>query len=31
VEGSCERGIVPAGSIIAWGVLEGLHKCLLLK
>jgi hypothetical protein len=26
VEGSCEHGIEPLGSIKCWGVLEGLHN-----
>jgi hypothetical protein len=26
VEGSCEHGIEPSGSIKYWGVLEGLHN-----
>jgi hypothetical protein len=26
VEGSCEHGIEPSGSIKCWGVLEGLHN-----
>jgi hypothetical protein len=31
VEGSCEHGIEPSGSIKCWGVLEGLHNWQLLK
>jgi hypothetical protein len=31
VEGSCEHGIEPSGSIKCWGVLEGLHNWRLLK
>jgi hypothetical protein len=31
VEGSCEHGIEPSGSIKCWGVLEGLHNWMLLK
>jgi hypothetical protein len=27
VEGSCEHGIEPSGSIKCWEVLEGLHNC----
>jgi hypothetical protein len=26
VEGSCEHGIEPSGSIKWWGVFEGLHN-----
>jgi hypothetical protein len=26
VEGSCEDGIEPSGSVKCWEVLEGLHK-----
>jgi hypothetical protein len=26
VEGSCEHGIEPSGSIKCWEVLEGLHN-----
>jgi hypothetical protein len=26
VDGSCEHGIEPSGSIKCWGVLEGLHN-----
>jgi hypothetical protein len=31
VEGSCEHGIEPSGSIKCWEVLEGLHNWWLLK
>jgi hypothetical protein len=31
VEGSCEHGIEPSGSMKCWEVLEGLHNWLLLK
>jgi hypothetical protein len=31
VEGSCEHGIEPLGSIKCWEVLEGLHNWRLLK
>jgi hypothetical protein len=31
VEGSCERGNEPSGSIKRWEVLEWLHNCQLLK
>jgi hypothetical protein len=31
VEGSCEHGIEPSGSIKCWEVLEGLHTWRLLK
>jgi hypothetical protein len=31
VEGSCEHGIEPPGSIKCWEVLEGLHNWRLLK
>jgi hypothetical protein len=31
MEGSCEHGIEPSGSIKCWGVLEGLHNWQLLK
>jgi hypothetical protein len=31
VEGSCEDGIEPSGSIKCWEVLEGLHNWRLLK
>jgi hypothetical protein len=31
VEGSCEHGIEPSGSIKCWGVVEGLHNWRLLK
>jgi hypothetical protein len=31
VEGSCEHGIEPSGSIKCWEVLEGLHNWGLLK
>jgi hypothetical protein len=31
VEGSCEHGIEPSGSIKCWEVLEWLHSCRLLK
>jgi hypothetical protein len=30
VEGSCEHGIEPSGSIKFWEVLEGLHNLRLL-
>jgi hypothetical protein len=26
VQGSCEHGIEPSGSVKCWGVLEGLHN-----
>jgi hypothetical protein len=31
VEGSCEHGIEPSGSIKCWEVLEGLHNWRLLE
>jgi hypothetical protein len=31
VEGSCEHGIEPSGSIKCWEILEGLHNWRLLK
>jgi hypothetical protein len=31
VEGSCEHGIEPSGSIQCWGILEGLHNWRLFK
>jgi hypothetical protein len=31
VEGSCEHGIEPSGSIKCWEVLEWLHNLWLLK
>jgi hypothetical protein len=31
VEGSCEHGIEPSGSIKCWEVLEWLHNWRLLK
>jgi hypothetical protein len=31
VEGSCEHGDEPSGSIEYWEVLEGLHNSRLLK
>jgi hypothetical protein len=31
VEGSCEHGIEPSGSINCWEVLERLHNWRLLK
>jgi hypothetical protein len=31
VEGSCEHGNEPSGSIKCWEVLEWLHNCQLLK
>jgi hypothetical protein len=31
VDGSCEHGIEPSGSIKCWEVLEGLHNWRLLK
>jgi hypothetical protein len=31
VEGSCEDGIEPSGSIKCWEVLEGLHNWRILK
>jgi hypothetical protein len=31
VEGSCEHGIEPSGSIKCWEVLERLHNWQLLK
>jgi hypothetical protein len=31
MEGSCEHGIEPSGSINCWEVLEGLHNWRLLK
>jgi hypothetical protein len=31
VEGSCEHGIEPSGSIKCWEFLEGLHNWRLLK
>jgi hypothetical protein len=31
VEGLCERGDEPAGSIKCWEVVEGLHNWKLLK
>jgi hypothetical protein len=31
VEGSCEHGIEPSGSIKCWEVLEGQHNWRLLK
>jgi hypothetical protein len=31
VEGPCEYGIEPSGSIKCWGLLEGLHNWRLLK
>jgi hypothetical protein len=31
VEGSCEHGIEPSGSIKCWEVLDGLHNWRLFK
>jgi hypothetical protein len=31
LEGSCEHGDEPSGSIKCWEVLEWLHNCWLLK
>jgi hypothetical protein len=31
VEGTCEHGIDPSGSIKCWEVLEGLHNWRFIK